>query len=386
MAPQIARRVADIGGSVFSRLTPQLAAARHPVAPLHVGDTYLRPPAGCALHELSPERLGPLNRYIAPQGDLALRQAIAARSAAPGGAPIDPEQVVVTPGATGALSAIAAATLEPGDEVIVLSPYWPLIVGLIRAHGGRPVEVPVLGPGPALLERVAAAIGPRTVAIYLNSPNNPTGEVHGAARLAGLAELARQHDLWIWSDEVYAELSYVGPPPRAVDAAPERTISVGSFSKAYGMAGHRCGWALLPPSPALRDALWKTSTHQSYGAPTASQAAALRALEQGGPWLDAARAAYEAAGRAAAARLGLPPPAAGTFLFVDVSAALRTDLDEEDALHDFLVRCLDQGVLLAPGRSCGAHYGRYVRLCFTAAPPEAVASAVDRLAALIAAG
>lgn len=386
MAPQIAQRINDIGGSVFTRLAGRIAGLRHPVAPLHVGDTYLRPPAGCALHELDPEDGPPLNRYLAPQGALELRAALADRAGVPSLAPIDPDRVVVTPGATGALSAIAAATLEPGDEVLVLAPYWPLIVGLIRAQGGRPVEVPVLGLEAALVERVAAAVGPRTVAIYLNSPNNPSGAILSADTLAGLAQVARRHGLWLWADEVYAELSYVGPPPRVAAAAPELTISVGSFSKAYGMAGHRCGWAVLPEAPGLRDALWKTSTHQSYGAPTAAQVAGLRALERGGAWLDAARSAYAEAGRAAAVRLGVPSPAAGTFLFLDVGEALRTDLSEDDALHDFLVRCLDAGLLLAPGRSCGADYGRYVRLCFTSAPPAVVAAAVDRLAGLMGRG
>ena len=120
----------------------------------------------------------------------------------------------------------------------------------------------------------------------------------------------------------------------------------------------------------------KVSTHTFYAAPTAGQLAGLAALRHGASWLAETREAYRRTGEAAAAALGVPPPAGGTFLFVDVAAHL-----DDRGIWGFLADCLQDGVALAPGSSCGAGYDSWLRLCFTAAPPEDVARAVERLAA-----
>ena len=101
----------------------------------------------------------------------------------------------------------------------------------------------------------------------------------------------------------------------------------------------------------------------------------------GGPWVERARAAYQAAGYAAADRLRLPRPQGGTFLFVDVSRGLHPG--DEDPLHAFLVRCIERGLVLAPGVSSGHPYSTHVRLCFTSAPPDVVARGVNVLADLL---
>jgi aspartate/methionine/tyrosine aminotransferase len=146
-----------------------------------------------------------------------------------------------------------------------------------------------------------------------------------------------------------------------------------SFSKAYGMAGNRCGY-LVGPAGAVAQAR-KVSTHTFYHAPTASQLAALRALEGGAEWVSNARALYRAAGEDAARVLGLASPAGSCFLFLDVTRHLNGgDVD------GFLEGCLDDGVVLAPGASCGRDYPSWVRLCFTAAEPPRTADAVRRLA------
>ncbi|MFM2247653.1 MAG: hypothetical protein RL071_3727 [Pseudomonadota bacterium] len=381
-------RLAAIGGSVFSRLAAQIGAAPRPPAPLHVGDTHRPPPPGCHVEALAAADHPGLHRYLAPKGHPGLIDDLAAHLRARWGSPVDPACLLITPGATGALSAIAAATLEPGDEVLVLAPYWPLIVGIIRMVGAVPVELPLLAPGPppdagALKAALAAAVGPRTVAVYLNSPHNPTGAVLDAAQIDAVVDVCRAHDLYLWSDEVYADLSFVGPPPAVAPRAPERTFAVGSFSKGWGMAGYRCGWVLLPPDAALRGALWKMVTHQSYGAAHPAQLAARAALAGGALWQAEARAEAAAVGAAAAARLGVPAPAGGSFLFLDLRGCGPAGLAEDDATHEMLVRCLDAGVLLAPGRSCGQAYAGFARLCFTAAPPDAVLRAVDAVAGVL---
>jgi N-succinyldiaminopimelate aminotransferase len=146
-----------------------------------------------------------------------------------------------------------------------------------------------------------------------------------------------------------------------------------SFSKAYGMAGNRVGY-LAGPAEAVAAAR-KVATHTVYHPPTAGQLAALRALEGGAAWIEQARSSYRDAGEDAARVLGLEAPAGGTFLFLDVKSRLG-----DGGLWAFLEGCLEDGVLLAPGGSCGEAYATWVRLCFSAAPPAQIAEAVRRLA------
>ena len=177
-------------------------------------------------------------------------------------------------------------------------------------------------------------------------------------------------------DEVYEHYVFDGDHTYARPLAPKRTFSVHSCSKAFGMAGNRCGYAVGPPETMAQ--VRKVSTHTFYSTPTASQLAAVRAL--GGPgdeWAAAARAKYAEIGGSAAARLGIDAPSGSTFLFLDVADHL-----DERGLLGFLERCADRGLLLAPGPSFGP-YPTHVRLCFTAAPPDVTARGVDRLAALL---
>jgi N-succinyldiaminopimelate aminotransferase len=190
--------------------------------------------------------------------------------------------------------------------------------------------------------------------------------------LAALAELARREDLWLISDEVYEDYVYRGAHVSPARFAPERTLSVFSFSKAYGMAGNRTGY-LVGPTRAV-GACVKVATHTFYSAPTPGQVAALRALRDGGPWVARARESYREVGTATARALGLPPPEGSTFLFVDAGPHL-----DERGIAGFLEDCLHDGVALAPGASSGATYESHVRLCYTAAPPDAVTRAVAKL-------
>jgi N-succinyldiaminopimelate aminotransferase len=159
--------------------------------------------------------------------------------------------------------------------------------------------------------------------------------------------------------------------------APERTATVFSFSKAYGMAGYRCGYVVGPGE--LMSAVRRAATHLWYSVPTPSQQLAVRALDDGGDWLRRAGASYRETGAEAARRLGLPPPGGGQFLFWDV----RPRLDRR-GLRGFLEDCLDRNLILAPGTSFGSDYGSWVRLCFTCVPPEIVLRGVDRLTDLLA--
>jgi N-succinyldiaminopimelate aminotransferase len=265
----------------------------------------------------------------------------------------------------------------PGEEVLILAPYWPLIRGIVQTFRASPVEVPFydrVDSAEAAMEAVRERITARSVALYVSTPSNPTGCVLPRSWLEALAELARREGLWLLSDEVYEDYVYRGEHVSLGELAPERTLSVYSFSKAYGMAGNRTGYLVGPPEAVA--AAQKISTHTCYAAPTAGQVAGQRALREGAAWVASAREAYRAVGDDVARLLGVPPPEGSTFLFLDVRAHL-----DERGVWGFLERCLAEGVALAPGPSCGADYATWVRLCYTAAPPDAVRSAATRLAA-----
>jgi len=216
----------------------------------------------------------------------------------------------------------------------------------------------------------------RTVAVYWNTPHNPTGRLLEREWLEALTDWAREHDLWIFSDDVYEDYVYEGEHVYTRSLAPDNTISVHSFSKAFGMAGNRCGY-LAGPDEAI-GAIKRIVTNINYSACSASQRAALNALNGAGqPWVDTARERYAALGRQAAEALGLPAPKGSTFLFPDVSNIL-----DDRGLDGFLGDLAEAGVLVAPGPSFGPYPG-YVRLCFTAAPPDEIRRGVEILASHI---
>jgi N-succinyldiaminopimelate aminotransferase len=346
------------------------------VCPLHVGDTWLQPFAGSRMQDLLEAEHPDLHRYSETQGLPALVSALLEKARTRNRIPCERGSVLVTAGATGALGAAVGMCSAPGEEVLVLAPFWPLIRGIVQAFRATPVEVPFYDRVDSEAAAVAAVrerIGAETVALYVSTPSNPTGRVLPASWLEALASLARSAGLWLISDEVYEDYVYRGEHVSLARFAPERTLTAFSFSKAYGMAGHRTGYLVGPPA-AVAQAL-KVSTHTFYAAPTAGQQAGLRALTAGAAWVERARETYRDVGERVAAELGIPPPEGGAFLFVDVSRKL-----DARGIWGFLEDCLDDGVALAPGPSCGEAYTSWVRLCYTAAAPDAVRAAARKLA------
>jgi N-succinyldiaminopimelate aminotransferase len=376
--PTYAPSISGLSGSVYSALAERLSRQAGEVYPLHVGDTWMEPPEGCRMEDLRVVDHPGLHRYAPVEGMPRLLDAIVDRVRARTGVPTERSEVLVTTGATGALGAIVGGLVSPGEEVLVLAPYWPLISGIVTAFHGVPVPVPFLGceSPEALREAVRERLTERTVALYLNTPNNPSGRVLPRSWVEALVELARREGLWVLSDEVYEDYVYAGEHTYARALAPERTLSSYSFSKAYGMAGNRCGYAVGPAEAVAQ--LRKVSTHSFYSAPTAAQLAGERVLRgPGDSWAARARAQYRDTGTKAAARLGVAPPEGSTFLFLDVSAHL-----DEHGLPGFLARCVERNLLVAPGPAFGP-FPHHIRLCFTCAPPEVVLRGVEVLSRIL---
>ena len=193
-------------------------------------------------------------RYTSNYGTPPLRQAIADRYAAKWGREVSPEQVLVSHGGVNAIAATTYAILEPGDEVLVPDPGWPSYVSITSLIRGVPVRYPMRAedgyrPDPA---EIAKLITPRTKILILCNPGNPTGAVWDAGTVKALVEMAREHDLYVISDEIYEELVFDGEHVPASRFDPEgRVVSVSGFSKTYSMTGWRLGWAIGSPELIL---------------------------------------------------------------------------------------------------------------------------------------
>ncbi|MEM9290983.1 MAG: pyridoxal phosphate-dependent aminotransferase [Acidobacteriota bacterium] len=378
--------ITPLPGSVYSGTR----ATSKTLYPLHIGDTWMEPPPGARLEDQLVADNPGMHRYAPPGGLPQLRHALAEHFGRRTGLEVGPEEIIIGAGATGALAAAVLALVAPGEEVLILAPHWPLIAGMVRVAGGRPVQVPILARGegqseedlPTTADAVVAALeahrGDSTVAVYLSTPNNPTGRLLPKEWLEGIAAWAREQDLWVLADEVYEDYVFSTPEVPAEHVytrpfAPERTVSIHSFSKAYGMAGNRVGW-LCAPAQVL-DPIIKVATHTYYCAPRGNQFAALHALgPDGEAWIAHARQAYTELGYHAAQRLGVTVPQGSTFLFPDVGAAL-----DSRGLPGFLQDLGEQGLKVAPGPAFGP-YPTHVRICFTCAEPETVRAGVEVLA------
>ena len=283
----------------------------------------------------------------------------------------------MVPGATGGLHIAAMSTLSPGDEVLVLAPFWPLAAGIIRAVGAVPIPVPYFDVGGSAVERIQPYVTNKTVGVYCNTPNNPSGKMLTADEVAELASLAVLRGWWVYADEVYERLIYEGQHVPLRHFAPDNTISIFSFSKAYAMAGYRCGYVILP-NEYMEDTFLKGMVHSFYSVPTAAQVMALKVLEAESDWLDNTKSLYHRTGIEVAQILGESAPTNGTFIFMDIAATLihRT-------LDSFMEDCIAEKMLLAPGSAFGKGYETHIRICFTSAPPNVVVEGAKVLRGII---
>ena len=378
--PHVGASVEAMKGSVFSALAHRLKTYTGPVYPLHVGDTWMEPAQGCRMQDFSVTEYPGMHRYSNPHGRADLLDAIVRVKSEQMESELSTRQVLVSAGATGGLGAVLGSILSPGDEVMILAPYWPLIAGIVRSFRGTPVMVPIMGEVNNQREfeaQLESYRTERTVAVYFNSPNNPSGELMAPGWMEVLAGWARQTNCWILSDEVYDLYVYQGRHTYMHGFAPERTFSSFSFSKAYGMAGNRCGFVIGPEN--IMGYAQKISTHSFYSTPTAAQMAAHAALttRSGAEWVERARMKYWELGQWAAERLQVPSPKGGTFLFMDIAQAL-----DERGLVPFLEACVDRGLLVGPGPSFGP-YPTHIRLCFTSVEPHRMKEGVNILAELL---
>lgn len=315
------------------------------VAAMRAGDTHQTPARGTP-------------RFLA---------ACAAKLARDNGIDADPEhEIIATLGCKQGLTLALLAILDPGDEILVEDPGFVSYAPTVRLAGAVPVPVPLRASNrfrwdPAELE---AAVTPRTRAILICSPHNPTGVVHGAEELAEIARIAQRHGLIVISDEIYERVTWDGSRHTGIATMPgmrERTITLMGLTKTFSMGGWRIGFAFAPP--AIADAMVTVQQHLMTCAGAFTQAGAAHALAEAPSaaltalWQDwGRRCAFVADRLDALPGVRCARPEGGFYAWADVSALG----EPSEALADRLVR--DHAVVAVPGASFGSHGEGYLRV------------------------
>ena len=386
-APRLARRLGRVTPSATQQVLQaagRLRRAGVDVVDLGAGEPDFPTPDPIRAAGIAAITEG-FTKYTPTRGIPELREAICARYAADYGVTYAPEEVIVTAGGKQGLFNVAMALFDRGDEVVTHAPYWPSIVEQIKLAEAEPILVRTSAEeGFAVTaDRVLEAVTPRTRAIILNSPGNPTGALIAESDLTAIARETAAAGIWLVLDLCYERLIYDDVPhnlPRvAAEHASDRTVLVGSASKSWSMTGWRCGWALGPA--ALIRAAEAVQGHATTNVSSITQRAALEALS--GPDDDVRAMLDEYRTRrdqmiqwlADEPRLRVVPPAGAFYLFPDVSELLSPGGIRTSA--EFAARLLDDArVAVTPGEAFDAP--GFVRLSY-AASLDRLAAGADRL-------
>jgi N-succinyldiaminopimelate aminotransferase len=241
-------RLTGLGTTIFA----EMSALALRTGAVNLGQGFPDTDGPAEVIEVAVDALrGGRNQYAPGMGVPELRQAIAAHQKRFYGLDIDPDsEVGVTTGATEAIASALLGLVDPGDEVIVLEPYYDSYVAVIQMAGGVRRPVTLRAPDFRLpVDELRAAVSPRTTAILLNSPQNPTGTVLRREELDAIAAVAIEHDLVVISDEVYEHLTFDGIPHIPITTLPgmaDRTLSISSGGKSFSFTGWKVGWATGP--------------------------------------------------------------------------------------------------------------------------------------------
>ena len=379
----ITDRLAPLGGAKWEVhiRARAMAAAGLPILSLSIGEPDVPTPAYLLARAQQAMEAG-RTTYSNGRGEPDLLTALAARYSRRSGRQIGTQQIACLPGTQTALYAVMLTLVGEGDEVLVGDPMYATYEGVIASTGARMVPVPLRPEHGFRLQAadLTARITDRTRLVLLNSPHNPTGAVLTRADVQAIGAVARAHDLWILSDEVYEELIFDGGPfasPFDQAELAERSIAVSSISKSHAAPGFRSGWCVGPE--AFVDRLLPVAETMLFGnQPFIADMTALAVSE---PSQVARDMALRYAHRARLIHsmldsnlLGVHQPQAGMFTVVDVRATGLTG----DA---FANRLLDEAhVAVMPGESFGQGLNGWLRISLTR-PDDEIAEACRRIAA-----
>ncbi|SFB13776.1 aspartate aminotransferase/aminotransferase [Amycolatopsis marina] len=360
----------------YNNLVYDLKATGHDIITLSLGESYFDVPAP-DFGGIDP---GELHHYAHSRGLPELRRQLAKYYGDQFGLPVDPDhEILITAGSKVAIYLALLATVEPGDEVVVLEPFWLSYPTQVRLCGGMPVMV----PHDVEIFELARYLTGRTRAIIINNPNNPSGRVYTAAELEFLHELADRHGLLLVVDEAYNE--FVAPGTRfvscgAADPDKRHTMTVNSMSKNYGISGWRVGYVIA--HQALVEQILKVNQHLITCAPTplmrylADHFDSL--IERTRPQIQHVVATRnEVAGWLAARGIEVLPGEATFYLFASLGrSALGSDEFAERLLRE-------SGVSVVPGIAYGDSCDRHIRISVGTETPERIRRGLDAIGRLI---
>lgn len=374
----IAKRVAELKPSGIRKFF-DIVATMDDVISLGIGEPDFTTPQPILEAGIEALRQGETH-YTSNAGIYGLREAIADMLDEKYQVDYDPaDEIVVSVGVSEALYLALTAVINPGEEIIIPTPCFVSYQAEVILAGGVPVEVPGtlengFQPEPDLIEK---AITPRTKAIFIGFPNNPTGAVATRENLEAISRIAEEHDLLVISDEIYDSLVYDVDHIcfASLPGMKERTITLGGFSKSFAMTGWRVGYAAAP-APILKG-LVRVHQYTVMSAPTVSQLAALAAVQQGANYAEEMRQKYDRRRKLIVTRLneiGLETfmPQGAFYAFPKITSS---GLDDET----FAQRLLEEEkVAVVPGSAFGAGGEGHVR-CSYATKYEQIEVALDRI-------
>ena len=352
------------GWDVFIKARKMIAGGT-PVTELTIGEHDIRT-AAPILQDMHKSAMDGHTGYAMVPGTDRLRDTVAKRTTDRTGVPTTRDNVLITPGGQSALFAAHAAACDPGDTALYLDPYYATYPGTIRGVSAIPQAIQTRAED--AFQPRASDIAPHAAtakSLLINSPNNPTGTVYSQATLEGIANVCRDYDLWLISDEVYDTQVWEGDhiSPRTLPGMADRTLVIGSMSKSHAMTGSRCGWVIGPEEVIAH--LVTFATHTTYGVPGYIQDASVFALDQG-PAFEADIAAPFRRRRAIAQQvlggqntIGLIPAQGAMYLMLDIRATGMTGDDFANALLD------QHHIAVMPGESFGQAAAGHVRVAMT---------------------
>jgi aminotransferase len=374
----VARHVARVPPSGIRKFF-DIAATMQDVISLAIGEPDFVTPEPILKAGMDSLEQG-TTHYTSNSGILELRQALSGYLARLYGVTYDPErEILITVGVSEALYLVLTAIIDPGDEVIVGIPCFVSYQPEVIFAGGVPVPLDAKAEDDFQVsaQDVEALITPRTKALLISYPNNPTGAVMTRENLQSVADVAARHDLLVISDEIYDRLVYGGHQHVCFASIPgmrERTITLGGFSKAFAMTGWRIGYAAGPE--AILSAMRKVHQYTIMSAPTTAQVAAMEALRTGEEHVQAMVSEYDRRRRLIVSglnELGLPTfePRGAFYAFPNISAAGMTD----EAFAEALLK--EERVAVVPGTAFSA-IPHFVR-CSYATAYEKIEEALERM-------
>ncbi|MEX2010782.1 MAG: pyridoxal phosphate-dependent aminotransferase [Chloroflexota bacterium] len=366
---RLARRMESIGTETAFEAAARaraLEAEGRSIIHLEIGEPDFDTPAN--VRAAAKKALDEGATHYPPFAGIAdLRAAIAEDSTARKGFAVDPAQVFVTVGGKGVMVYAILALVDPGDEVIVPDPGYPIYESVTRFVGGTPVPIPIRMENEFRLDvdELASLITPKTKLLVINSPANPTGGVLTPNDIERIAELAVRHDLIVLADEIYARILYDGAVHLSIASLPgmaERTIVLDGFSKTYAMTGWRLGYAIVPP--ALIKAYGTLIINTISGATAFAQVGAIEALRGPQDPIDAMVAEFRARRDLVVDGLNQIPgvrclkPQGAFYVFPEISATGLTGAELADRLLH------DAGVCVLAGTAFGGLGTNHIRISY----------------------